>query len=170
MEVDVEKHRVTVEAGIVLHDLHRHLERYGLAMSNCGSISDQTLGGVVTTATHGTGIAYSVISADVHSLTLLLADGSYVYCSRTERADLFAASLCGLGATGLLVNIELQVEPVFRLKEVAELRPFADVVDKLDSIAHSAEHVRLAWTPATDLIRVGRMDRTTDASASHPNT
>ncbi|KIY62876.1 gulonolactone oxidase Lgo1 [Cylindrobasidium torrendii FP15055 ss-10] len=165
VSVDVEKRRVTAQAGITLNALHAHLARHHLAMINVGSISDQTLGGIVTTATHGSGVAYGVISTHVCSLTLLLADGSYVRCSRSERTALFTASLCGLGATGLIINVELEVEPAFRLQEVAELRLFSEVVDQLDEIAHSAEHVRLAWTPAADRIRVGMMNRTAE-----PNT
>ncbi|KAF9048042.1 gulonolactone oxidase Lgo1 [Hymenopellis radicata] len=160
LSVDVEKRRVTVEAGITLNELHAHLARHDLAMMNVGSISDQTLGGVVTTATHGSGITYGVISTHVRSLTLLLADGTYVSCSRREHSDLFTASICGLGATGLIISVELEVEPAFRLKEIAESRPFDDVLDNLDEIAHSAEHVRLAWTPSADRVRVGMMNRT----------
>lgn len=156
----MEKRRVTVEAGITLNDLHAHLSRHNLAMINVGSISDQTLGGVVTTATHGSGITYGVISTHVMSLSILLADGSYVTCSRRENAELFTASICGLGATGLIISVELEVEPAFRLKEVAVSRPFDDVLDNLDDIAHSAEHVRLAWTPSADRVRVGMMNRT----------
>lgn len=151
---------MTVEAGITLHELHEHLARHGLAMINVGSISDQTLGGIVTTATHGSGIAYGVISTHVMALTVLLADGSCVSCSRSDRSDLFTASVCGLGATGLIISVELEVEPAFRLKEIAESRPFHAVLDNLDDVAHSAQHVRLAWTPSADTIRVGMMNRT----------
>lgn len=134
-------------------------------MMNVGSISDQTLGGIVTTATHGSGIAYGVISTHVMSLSILLADGSYVTCSRRERSDLFNASICGLGTTGLIINVELEVESAFKLKEIAISRPFDDVLQNLDDIAHSAEHVRLAWTPSADRVRVGMMNRTQEVSS-----
>ncbi|KAK0463083.1 L-gulonolactone D-arabinono-1,4-lactone oxidase [Desarmillaria tabescens] len=160
LSVNVEKRTATVQAGITLNELHAHLADHGLAMMNVGSISDQTVGGIVTTATHGSGVTYGVISTHVMSLKLLLADGTYVTCSRHERPDLFVASICGLGTTGLILNVELEVEPAFRLKEVAITQPFEDVMQNLDEIAHAAEHVRLAWIPAADRIRVGLMNRT----------
>lgn len=129
-------------------------------MINVGSISDQTLAGVVTTATHATGMNYKVISTHVISLVLLLADGSRVRCSRDERADLFAATLCGLGSTGLILQIKIEVGPAFRLKEVQESIPFDDVVDHLDPIANASEHVRMWWFPQADVIRVSSSDRT----------
>ncbi|TBU59901.1 L-gulonolactone/D-arabinono-1,4-lactone oxidase [Dichomitus squalens] len=160
IEVSREKHYIIAQAGITLNALHDVLAQHGLAMKNLGSISDQTLGGVVTTATHGSGIDYPVISMDVRALVLLLADGSRVRCSRQENPDLFMASVCGLGSTGLILEVTLDVEPAFRLKEVQETHPFEDVVRDLDSVARAAEHVRLWWFPHAGVIRVSSSNRT----------
>ncbi|KAI0351627.1 L-gulonolactone/D-arabinono-1,4-lactone oxidase [Trametes cingulata] len=162
IEVNSEKKYVVAQAGVILSNLHEALAQHGLAMRNLGSISDQTLGGVVTTATHGSGMHYPVISMDVRALVLLLADGSRVRCSRQERPDLFLASICGLGSTGLILEITLDVEPAFRLKEVQETHSFDDVVGNLDSVAHAAEHVRLWWFPQADVVRVSSSNRTTE--------
>ena len=67
----MEKRYITCEAGITLHALHEELGKHHLAMRNLGSISDQTLGGIVTTATHGSGMDHKVLSTYVLSLTLL---------------------------------------------------------------------------------------------------
>lgn len=145
---------------MTLSALHAELAKHGLAMINLGSISDQTLAGVVATATHGTGIHLKVISTHVLALTLLLADGSIVRCSRTECSELFTASLCGLGATGLMLDITLEVGPAFRLKETQESVPFGNVVQNINMIANSAEHVRLWWFPQADIVRVSSANRT----------
>ncbi|KAJ7094135.1 D-arabinono-1,4-lactone oxidase-domain-containing protein [Mycena epipterygia] len=162
LEVNEEKLYVVVQAGITLTDLHVELAKHGLAMRNLGSISDQTLGGIVTTASHGSGITYPVMSTDVSALTLLLADGSRVTCSRHERTDLYLATLCGLGCTGIILTIQLQVERAFRLKDVQCLRTFDDVVDNLDTIVRSAEHVRFWWIAATHTVKCSVVNRTTE--------
>lgn len=158
--MNVEKRYVVVQGGITLHDLHSELAKYNLAMMNVGSISDQSLAGIVTTATHGSGIGYGVMSTHVMALTLLLADGSRVTCSRNDRADLFMASTCGLGSTGLILNVQLQVEPAFRLKEVQDSLPFNEVVERLDEFVHSSEHVRFWWFPTANTVRMSFSDRT----------
>lgn len=155
-----------MEAGILLNDLHIVLADHGLAMMNVGSISDQTLAGVITTATHGTGMSYSVISTHVLALTLLLADGSHVMCSRHQNANLFTATLCGLGSTGLILTITLEVEAAFRLKEVQQSLPFDHVISRLDQVASSAEHVKLWWFPAADTVRLSLSDRTQQVSGA----
>jgi len=110
----------------------------GLAMCNLGSISDQTL----------------------VALGLLLTDGRVVRCSRTENPELFKASLCGLGSTGLLVSVVLEVEPAFYLKEVSETIGLDETIESLDELASSGEHVRMWWFPQTDRVRVNVSDRT----------
>ncbi|KAG6334313.1 hypothetical protein ID866_4778 [Astraeus odoratus] len=169
LEVNVDKQYVVAQAGITLESLHAQLAQHGLAMINVGSISDQTLGGIITTATHGTGIDYGVISTHVIALTLLLADGTHVSCSRSERPDLFIASVCGLGSTGLVLTVTLQVEPAFRLREVQEVFAFHDCVRNLHSLVHASQHVRLWWFPAADKVRVSSADRSAEPCAPAGN-
>lgn len=132
----------------------------GLAMCNLGSISEQTLAGVITTATHGSGTNYGVISTHVLALGLLLTDGTVVRCSQTENPELFKASLCGLGSTGLLIYVALEVEPAFYLKEVSETIGLNETIESLDELASSGEHVRMWWFPQTDSVRINVSDRT----------
>jgi L-gulonolactone oxidase len=129
-------------------------------MINLGSISEQTLAGMLTTATHGTGVHHKVLSTHVQAMRLLLADGSKVTCSRDRQSDLFFATLCGLGSTGIILDIRLEVTPAFRLQEVQETHKFNDVIDRLDAVAHSAEFVRVWWWPQADDVRVSAMDKT----------
>ncbi|KAJ7584840.1 D-arabinono-1,4-lactone oxidase-domain-containing protein [Mycena floridula] len=162
IEINPEKRYVVTQGGITLRDLHTELERHGFGMINVGSISDQTLAGIVTTATHGTGIRFGVISTHVTFLTLLLADGSRVTCSRHEKPDLFIATICGLGSTGIILQVGLEVEPFFRLKEVQESQPFEEVMRNLDNLVHSAEHTRMWWFPAADMVRLSFANRTSE--------
>jgi len=94
------------------------------------------------------------------ALTLLLADGSRITCSRLKNAELFVASICGLGSTGLILAIQLEVEPAFRLREVQETFKFEHVIQNLDRFVFAAEHVRIWWFPTSGSMRVSSSDRT----------
>jgi len=119
---------VTVLAGTYISALHVYLAGLSppLALSNVGSISEQTIGGLISTATHGTGIDFPVISAFIQSMTLVCPLSSstsgttLVKCSRTENPALFNSTLCGLGSTGLIVQATIAVEPAFRLRQIQE--------------------------------------------------
>ncbi|KAI0052500.1 L-gulonolactone/D-arabinono-1,4-lactone oxidase [Auriscalpium vulgare] len=162
LEIDPQKLIVRAEGGITLAALHAALAAHGLAMRNVGSISDQTLAGMVTTATHGTGIGHCVLSTDVLAAQLLLADGTTVRCTPDQNEALFAATLCGLGSTGIILDLTLRVVPAFRLRETQRTLPFDAVVGNLDAIVHSAEFVRMWWWPQAGAIRTSAMDRTVE--------
>ncbi|KAJ7482268.1 gulonolactone oxidase Lgo1 [Mycena galericulata] len=162
LHVDVDACHVVAEAGITLTDLHAALAPHGLAMRNLGSISDQTLAGIVTTCTHGSGVNFGVLSTYVKALTLLRPDNTVVACSPTQNVDLFKATICGLGATGLILTITLELEPAFRLKDEHTMLTFPEVLRDLDTLKASGEHVRLWWFPAIGRVRASVANRTTE--------
>jgi sugar-1,4-lactone oxidase-like protein len=167
IEVNFEKRFVHAQGGVTLQHLHAVLKAHGLAMINLGSISEQTLAGMMTTATHGTGINHKVLSSHVQAVRLLQANGTKVTCSRDHQPDLFYATLCSLGSTGIILDIRMEVRPAFRLREVQETHKSNDVIDKLDAVAASAEFVRLWWWPQADDIRVSAMNETQDHKRPH---
>lgn len=160
IEVNSEKRYVHAQGGVTLQRLHAALAAHGLAMINLGSISEQTLAGMLTTATHGTGADHKVLSTHVQAVRLLLADGTKVICSRDCYPDLFFATLCGLGSTGIILDVRMEVTLAFRLHEVQETFKIDDVINRLNTIAHSAEFVRLWWWPQVGDVRVSVMDKT----------
>ncbi|KAI9238208.1 MAG: L-gulonolactone oxidase-like protein [Podila humilis] len=161
IEVDQKNMTITVEAGMKLHKLHDILELHELAMSNLGSISDQSVAGVMSTATHGTGAEYPSLCASVLDMTMITATGERLYCSKTVQPDIFNAAVCSLGSLGIITTMTLQCEPAFRLENKQEPAKLDHVLNNLDSIIHSAEHVRLWWYPHTDNVVVWRANRTT---------
>ncbi|KAJ6482901.1 D-arabinono-1,4-lactone oxidase-domain-containing protein [Mycena vitilis] len=163
LEVNAAQNYIVAQAGITLTDLHAALAPYNLAMRNLGSISDQTLAGIVATATHGSGVSFGVMSTHVLFLTLLTPANTVLTCSPTENRDLFEATVCGLGATGLILSIALEVEPAFRLRDVHTVRPFAEVVRDLDALKGSGEHTRFWWFPAIGVVRCMVASRTTES-------
>lgn len=120
---------IEVLSGTQIHDVHQYLATAGpapLALSSVGSISDQTIGGLISTGTHGSGLRFPLVAAYVLELTLIVPRAQsqggtqLVHCSRTDQPELFNASLCGLGATGLITHVKLAAEPAFQLHQLAE--------------------------------------------------
>ncbi|KAF7724003.1 hypothetical protein EC973_001463 [Apophysomyces ossiformis] len=160
LRVDRKQCMVTVEAGISLHQLHRILGENGLALSNLGSISDQSIAGVISTATHGTGAHFGCLSTMIVDITMITADGELLHCSRTELPEVFDAARCSLGALGIVTRVTLQVEPAFRLEATQKPYRMTDILASWDAVIHSAEHARVWWFPHTDDCVVWRANRT----------
>ncbi|KAJ6534294.1 hypothetical protein B0H19DRAFT_1272011 [Mycena capillaripes] len=74
-------------------------------------------------------------------------------CPPQEHTDLYLATSCGPGATGIILTVQLEVECVFWLKDVQCSHTFEDVVEHLDKLVRSAQYVRFWWIAATHAAR-----------------
>lgn len=166
-QVDKDKKQVTVQGGIRLRDLHPILAEHGLALSSLGSISDQSLAGAISTATHGSSYKFGCLSSTIRELTIITAqeDSPMVTCSEEENPELFKASLCALGMTGIIVRLTVQCEPAFKLKEEEFCMKTSDFIrslgnDGVSGLPITAEHVRAWWFPQAGEVKVSRCNRT----------
>ena len=157
--VDSDRRRVRVLAGTPLHVLNPALQELGLALPNLGDIDRQTISGAIATGTHGSGMRLQGIAAAVCGLTLVLADGSVLTCSVDVEPDVFAAARVGLGALGVVTEVELQCVPAFRLHAKESAARLSELLPTLQAEADAHDHVDVLWFPHTDRVLVKRNDR-----------
>ena len=162
LSVDEQACQVTVEAGLQLHRLNALLTERGLGLTNMGDIDVQTVSGAISTGTHGTGRSSGAIAQQVVGLELVLADGSVVRCSRTERRDLFEMARVGLGALGVISSVTFQAEPAFALHADERPMPLEDVLDGFEELVAANEHFEFYWFPHTRTALTKRNNRTTE--------
>ncbi|MFT4010910.1 MAG: D-arabinono-1,4-lactone oxidase [Nocardioidaceae bacterium] len=159
VSIDVETGLVTVQAGIPLHRLNSLLAEHGLAMEILGDIDRQTIAGATSTGTHGSGVRFRSIANQIRGLELVLADGSVVTCSATERPELFAAARVGIGALGVITKVTLQTVPMYALHAVDQKAPLEETLDRVDELAQSNDHFEFFWFPHTERALTRRFNR-----------
>ncbi|WP_406863797.1 D-arabinono-1,4-lactone oxidase [Streptomyces sp. HUAS MG47] len=147
VSVDAESGLVTVGAGMPLWKLNPLLAAHGLAMEILGDIDRQTISGAISTGTHGSGTAFGGIATQVRALELVLADGSVVTCSATERRELFAAARIGLGALGVITRVTLQCVPLFALHARDTAAPVEETLARAQELADAEDHFEFFWFP-----------------------
>jgi FAD-linked oxidoreductase len=153
----VDGERVRVEAGIRLHALSRELLTRGLAMPNLGDIDVQSLAGALATGTHGTGARLPILSSQVESVELVLADGSERVL---DAGDELLAARVSLGALGVVVAVTLRCVPAFRLRGVDAPMPLDDVLATLQARADAHDHFEFWTFPYSDIALTRTNDRT----------
>lgn len=141
---------VTAEAGMTLKAFNEHLAAHGLALENMGDIQEQTLAGATQTATHGTGREAAGLVSQIAGLELVLADGTIVTCSRSERPELFDAARAGLGSLGVVTAVTWRTVPAFVLEAREEPMRWDEVLGGLDEMAAGNDHFEFYWFPHTD--------------------
>lgn len=101
------------QAGITLAEIIRFALPQGFFLPVTPGTKFPTLGGCIAADIHGKNHhAEGSIAAFVESLDMVLADGSTVRCSRSQRADLFWATLGGMGLTGFIYAATLRLKKV----------------------------------------------------------
>jgi L-gulono-1,4-lactone dehydrogenase len=168
ISADRAKCLVTVRSGTTLHRLNAELHRLGLAMANLGDIDAQTISGAISTGTHGTGAKLGGLSTQVKALELVLADGSVVACSPTERPDLFSAARVGLGALGVISTVTLQCVPSFVLQAKEYPEHLDTILERFDELTAAEDHVEFHWFPHGDRVLVKRNTRLPDDTSPRP--
>ncbi len=151
-------HRVRVFAGTPLHVLNPALQALGLALPNLGDIDRQSISGAIATGTHGTGTRRQGIAAAVSGLSLVLADGSTLECSAEVEPGVFHAARVGLGALGVVTEVELQCVPAYRLHAKETGASLTDLLPVLQAEADAHDHLDLLWFPHTDRVLIKRND------------
>lgn len=127
--------RVRVRAGEKLQDLLPELSRRGLTLAALPRGDGVTVGGAVSTGTHGSGAGVGSLSSLVRAVRLVDGAGEL---RRIDGPDLDAVRT-GLGALGVLTEVDLAVVPDRMLAAGEELRPLAELLDEDFPEAH-------AWT------------------------
>lgn len=159
VSADPATRRVRVLGGTPLHVLNGLLDSLGLALPNLGDIDHQTISGAISTGTHGTGGGLQGIAASVTGLSLVTGDGAVIRCSADLEPEVFAAARVGLGALGVVTEVELQCVPAFRLHAHEAPGRFDALLERVDDDVAANDHYEFYWFPHTDTCLVKRNNR-----------
>jgi FAD-linked oxidoreductase len=149
---------VRVRAGTSIYDLSRLLDSVGLAIPNLGDIDVQSIAGAAATGTHGTGLQYGNISAQVMALQLVTAAGEVVEIDESDLNALKAARV-SLGTLGVVTELTLQCVPSFRLDRLDLPRPIGETLSQIDDLFAGFDHFEFYVLPYSDLSLQKRIDR-----------
>ncbi len=158
IEADPETGRVSVQAGVKLHDVGPMLAERGLALENQGDIDAQALGGAIATATHGTGARFPNISARVVGVRLVTGSGEVVQLSEESDPEGLLAARVSLGALGIVSTVTLQCVPLYTLHRHDQPLPLSETLDRLDEHVDGNDHFEFFLFPYTRLA-AARMTR-----------
>lgn len=153
---------VRVEAGMRIRELNRHLAKQDLALTQMGGYDAQTLAGVVSTSTHGSGLAFGPLNDSVCSLDLVAAGGRVhriepaagptdpAAFARThpdwalhQDDDAFHAAAVNMGCMGVIYAATLAVEGAYWLTEVRELSTWSKVRGQIPAALEANRHYEL---------------------------
>jgi len=113
LAMDEARQLVTCEAGVTLGEILEQVVPRGLFLPVVPGTKHVSVGGAIANDVHGKNHHRAgTFGAHVASLELLRSDGSRLTCSRTERPELFAATIGGLGLTGVILSASIRLQSI----------------------------------------------------------
>jgi FAD/FMN-containing dehydrogenase/uncharacterized membrane protein YhaH (DUF805 family)/SAM-dependent methyltransferase len=147
VRIDVTARRVTMQAGARWCDVQRAIDPMDLSVKTMQTYANFTVGGSVSVNCHGRYVGLGPLILSVRALTVVLADGERVHCSREKRPELFFGVVGGYGALGVIVEVDLDLDDNTRVQrassrmEAEAYLPFfkQNVRTSKDAVFHNAD-------------------------------
>jgi FAD/FMN-containing dehydrogenase len=125
---DAEQGILRAEAGVLLSEILDLIVPKGWFLPVTPGTKFVTFGGAVANDVHGKNHHRAgTFGHHVRAFELVRSDGSRRVCTPTEHADWFAATLGGIGLTGLITWVEIQLRAIEGPWIQAESRRFANL-------------------------------------------
>lgn len=134
--------RMRAEAGFSLDELNRLFLRRGWFTPVTPGTKFVTLGGMVASDVHGKNHhCAGCFGEHVRALKMRLADGRVVECGPEQHTDLFDATLGGMGLTGHILEVDVQLERIPSPWIWTESRRIPDI----DEFLHALREAEPRW-------------------------
>jgi xylitol oxidase len=150
--IDQENKSVTVSAGLKYGEVAEELHKNGWALHNLASLPHISIAGAIATGTHGSGSNNGNLATAVKSFDVVLADGSLRNINSSD-GDLFYGGVIGLGLIGVVVRVELEIQPTFNLGQNVYLEMsrtnFRNNFEEIMNSGYSVSYVT-TWQKARD--------------------
>jgi len=148
VELDRETGRLRCEAGVTLREILELVIPTGWFPAVLPGTSHVTVGGAIANDIHGKNHHVGgTFGASVEAIELLRSDGSRRECSRDREGGLFAATIAGLGLTGLVTRATLRLKRVSSPWIAAEAIRFRSL-DEFDALVTESDRqyeYTVAW-------------------------
>lgn len=164
---DVETGILTAEAGTSLEEIIAHVAPHGYFLPVTPGTRFVTLGGAIANDVHGKNHhVRGTFGCHVTGFELLRSDGRRYACSPSENPELFAATIGGMGLTGIILGASVRLMRVDSLDVVEEITPFAnlDAYFGLAEAADAANEYAVAWVD-----QLSRTNRGVLLTGNHAN-
>ncbi|CAI6008176.1 unnamed protein product [Closterium sp. NIES-65] len=165
VHVDKSTGRVRVQAGARVEQVVEALRPYGLTLQNYASVREQQIGGFIQVGAHGTGAAIPPVDEQVLAIKLVTPGKGTLHLTPEADPDLFYLARCGLGALGVVGEVELQAIPAHRLREETFVTTKEEIKRHHGQWLRDSQHVRYMWIPHTQAVVVVRSNPVTNATS-----
>lgn len=135
-----------VSAGFTLEEVLNYILPQGFLFPCIPGTKSVTIGGMIAADAHGKNHEKNgAIGHWIQSLVLKLPNGEVLLCSADLHADLFRATIGGLGLTGMILLAELKLQENVGTRMLQRTRLCTSMEDLLNALNASSSEYKVAW-------------------------
>jgi len=167
LEVDRERMTIKVEPGIRAFELSQQLHELDLAIPAMPDFTGVSIAGGVATSAHHSSLQISSSMADMVE-SMLIIDGQGQL--RQLQGPELAGAATHLGLLGVVVELELRVEPQFKLRYGHEKGSDEGLEQRIESLVRAHDYARVMWFAGNEryvLDYYDRVDSETSGRSRH---
>ncbi len=144
VSIDKRSATVTVRSGTLVDQLCLELWDTGFCLLGLGSVSGQTIGGLVATGSHAQGIHQGSVSSYVLAMRLIDGRGQLLVLKKEDDPDAFNAFPVSFGCLGIVTELTLAIVPRYFIDSTTELFNYRENPDRvMDLVINTASIVRI---------------------------
>ncbi|KAL0002389.1 hypothetical protein SO802_016170 [Lithocarpus litseifolius] len=152
LKVDVEAMTITVESGVTLRQLINEAAKAGLALPYTPYWWGLTMGGLLSTGAHGSTLWANGSSVHDYLLELRIVTTGFAGLARVRSLKDgdkdFNAAKVSLGVLGVISQVTLKLQPMFKRSITYLTKDDSDLGDKVTSFGNEHEFADITWYPS----------------------
>jgi hypothetical protein len=145
LEENAAAKELTVRAGTRVREVIRLLHDRGWAFPALPSHNAQSIGGILATDVHGTGLELGWVSEFVPRIKLVDGRGDVHVCTPDD--DLYRAAVGGIGAVGIITEVTVRARDRFNVEQQCLMDDLDTIGERLEQLLADNQHLSLYLFP-----------------------
>jgi FAD/FMN-containing dehydrogenase len=148
LDIDTRTKTVVVEPGIKIHRLLKEINKYDLTIPILPATSYDSLGGAISTGSHGSNLDIGSLSDLVLGAEIITHDGNILTIDSTS--PYLKAIRCSLGCLGVIVSLTLKCEDIFYIRQATVKIPWNTFYQNINIILDKYPYTQINVDQFTD--------------------
>lgn len=153
-KINKEEKTIEISAGVSMRDLTKSLASYNLCLPSLPFLADATIGGMISTASHGTSPHWGTVSDAVISMKMITSSGNILEIDKYSDPRILKSARVSIGMLGVITELKLQAVDMKWVRNVLIDVRIEEFLELQSTIFKKYEHIWIHWLLGGNRLKV----------------